>query len=59
MEVVNSPQAPVAIGPYSQAIKSGTLLFCSGQLGIDPATGRLASTDVAGQTAQVFRNIMI
>ncbi len=57
MEIVNSQQAPAAIGPYSQAIKSDGLLFCSGQLGIDPATGRLASADVAGQTAQVFRNI--
>ena len=57
MEVINSPNAPAAIGPYSQAIKSGGLLFCSGQLGIDPAVGKLVSADVAGQAAQVFRNI--
>jgi 2-iminobutanoate/2-iminopropanoate deaminase len=57
MDIIASPNAPGAIGPYSQAVKSGNLLFCSGQLGIDPDSGRLVSGDVAGQAAQVFRNI--
>ncbi len=57
MNIITSPNAPAAIGPYSQAVQSGRLLFCSGQLGIDPATGKLASDDVSGQAAQVFRNI--
>jgi 2-iminobutanoate/2-iminopropanoate deaminase len=57
MEIISSAQAPAAVGPYSQAIKSNGLLFCSGQLGIDPATGKLASGEVAGQAAQVFRNV--
>jgi len=57
MEIINSSRAPAAIGPYSQAIISGGFLFCSGQLGIDPAVGKLVSPDVAGQAAQVFTNI--
>jgi len=57
MEIINSPAAPAAIGPYSQAIKSGGFLFCSGQLGIDPATGKLASAEAAGQAEQIFANI--
>lgn len=49
--------APAAIGPYNQAVLAGNMLFASGQLGIDPATGDFVAQDVKGQTTQVFRNI--
>lgn len=53
----NAPGAPAAIGPYSQAVKSGNLLFCSGQIPINPASGKIEATTVEGQTEQVFSNI--
>ncbi|AXY26053.1 reactive intermediate/imine deaminase [Suicoccus acidiformans] len=53
---LNSPLAPEALGPYSQGIRVGDLIFLSGQLGIDQATGELAEGVVA-QTEQAFRNI--
>ena len=56
-EAVSAPDAPGAIGPYSPAIRAGNLLFLSGQIPIDPATGALVDGDVAAQTAQVMRNI--
>jgi 2-iminobutanoate/2-iminopropanoate deaminase len=56
-EAVSSPSAQKAIGPYSQAIKAGTLLFVSGQVPIDPATGNLVDGDIATQTHRVFKNI--
>ena len=56
-EVVATENAPGAIGPYSQAIKANGMVFCSGQIPIDPATGQFVSDDVAGQTEQVFRNL--
>ncbi|MFC1761942.1 RidA family protein [Planctomycetota bacterium] len=56
MESIASDNAPAAIGPYCQAIKTGNFVFCSGQLGIDPTTGNLAP-DVEGQTRQIFRNL--
>jgi 2-iminobutanoate/2-iminopropanoate deaminase len=56
-EAVSSPTAPKAIGPYSQAIKAGNLLFVSGQVPIDPATGNLVDGDISTQTHRVFRNI--
>jgi 2-iminobutanoate/2-iminopropanoate deaminase len=49
--------APKAIGPYSQGIRAGNLLFCSGQIPLDPATGQLVSGDIAAQTRQVFSNL--
>ena len=49
--------APAAIGPYSQAVRMGSLLFCSGQIPLDPATGELVTGDVAAQTRQVFANL--
>ena len=51
------PNVPVAVGPYSQAVISGGHLFCSGQIPIHPATGRIEATDVEGQTRQVLANI--
>ncbi len=49
--------APLAIGPYSPAIRAGNLLFLSGQIPIDPASGVLVTGDIAAQTEQVMRNI--
>lgn len=56
-QAVSTPSAPKAIGPYSQAIRTGPLLFVSGQVPIDPATGSLVEGDIAAQTHRVFRNI--
>ncbi len=56
-EPVTSPDAPAAIGPYSQAIKVGNQLFCSGQLGIDPATEDLIIGDIKQETRQVLKNL--
>jgi 2-iminobutanoate/2-iminopropanoate deaminase len=52
-----SERAPAPIGPYSQAVRSGSFLFCSGQTPIDPATGELVPGDVAAQARQVMRNL--
>ena len=57
METIVTQQAPQAIGPYSQAVRAGDLTFCSGQLGIDPSTGKFAGDDVATQTRQALRNL--
>lgn len=56
-KVIATPEAPAAIGPYSQAVLAGNMLFLSGQLGIDPATGNFVEGGVKEQTLQVFRNI--
>ena len=56
-QAVITASAPKAIGPYSQAIRAGSLLFVSGQVPIDPATGQIVDGDIAAQTHQVFRNI--
>ena len=54
---ISTPHAPGAIGPYSQAIRAGGYLFCSGQLGLDPATGEFAAGDVGAQAEQALRNL--
>ena len=56
-QAVSTPSAPKAIGPYSQAIRAGSLLFVSGQVPIDPATGQIVGGDIASQTHRVFQNI--
>lgn len=56
-KVIATKQAPAAIGPYSQAIEVGNMLFASGQLGLDPETGDFAEGGVKAQTEQSFRNI--
>jgi fatty-acyl-CoA synthase len=56
-ESVYSDKAPAALGPYSQAIRSGDLLFTSGQVGMDPATGKLAEGGIKAQTHQAMRNL--
>ena len=57
MQAISTPAAPAAIGPYSQAISEGRLLFVSGQLPIDPATGAFSSDDPAEQARQCLANI--
>jgi 2-iminobutanoate/2-iminopropanoate deaminase len=54
---VSTTDAPEAIGPYSQAIRSGGLVFCSGQIPLDPATGSLVEGGIAEQTARVLDNV--
>lgn len=56
-KITSSPNAPRAIGPYSQAVWTGNLLYCSGQTPIDPATGRLVDGGIADQTGQAFNNL--
>ena len=56
-EAIASPQAPKAIGPYSAAIRAGLLLFISGQIPLDPATGQIVSGDIAAQTRRVLDNV--
>jgi len=56
-EAVSTPNAPAAIGPYSQAIKAGGMLFLSGQVPLDPKTGALVAGGIVEQTHQVFKNI--
>lgn len=56
-EAVSSNLAPAALGPYSQAIKTDTLLFCSGQLGLDPATMNLVEGGVEAQARQALANL--
>ncbi|WP_298068050.1 RidA family protein [uncultured Mailhella sp.] len=55
--IVFTADAPAAIGPYSQAVKSGSVVYLSGQLGMNPATGELVSADVKEQTAQALSNM--
>jgi len=58
LEQVHSDSAPQAIGPYSQAIKAGSMVFLSGQIPLNPETMELVSGDVAAQTHQVFKNLI-
>jgi len=56
-EVVSTPDAPKAIGPYSQAIKAGGFVFTAGQVALDPATGQVVPGDIAEQTERVMKNL--
>ena len=56
-KVVSTPDAPAAIGPYSQAIRAGTMIFCSGQIPLDPKTGQIVSGGIDVQTKRVCDNI--
>ena len=56
-EVISTPDAPQAIGPYSQAIRANGLVFVSGQVAIDPATQQVIDGDVAAQTERVMKNL--
>lgn len=57
LESVSTDKAPAAIGPYSQAVKCGNLLFCSGQIPLDPATGEVVAGDISVQAERVMMNI--
>ena len=57
MDPVSTEEAPAAIGPYSQAMRSGNLLFTSGQIPVDPATGEIAGADIGTQVHQVLKNL--
>ena len=56
-EVISSPDAPAAKGPYSQATRAGDFIFCAGHGGFDPKTGALVDGGIRAQTAQVLRNL--
>ena len=56
-QAFSSPDAPKAIGPYSQAVRAGQLLVVSGQVPLDPATGQIVGGDIAAQTRRVFDNL--
>lgn len=57
IKTISTEKAPAAIGPYSQAKQVGNLLFCSGQIPINPASGQVEATDIQGQTKQVIANV--
>ena len=57
MKTLHAPDAPAAIGPYSHAVRSGNLLFLSGQTPLDPATGQLVDGPIGAQTERVFDNL--
>ncbi len=54
---IYTPSAPEAIGPYSQAIVSGSLVYTSGQIAINPKTGNIEASDIVGQTEQIMKNL--
>jgi len=56
-KIIETPNAPAAIGPYSQAVIAGDLLFTSGALPIDPATGKMVEGDITARAHQVFNNL--
>ena len=56
-KIISTSEAPGAIGPYSQAVRSGNFLFCSGQIPLDPKSGQIVSGDIAAQTRRVLDNI--
>jgi len=56
-KIIHTPNAPAPIGPYSQAVQAGPLLFISGQIPLNPATGNVDATDIQGETHQVMHNL--
>ena len=56
-KIISTNEAPAAIGPYSQAVRSGNFLFCSGQIPLDPKSGQIVPGDIAAQTRRVLNNI--
>ncbi len=57
MEYISTDKAPAAIGPYSQAVRVGNLLFTSGQIPLDPASGEITGSDIASQTTRICENL--
>ena len=56
-KIISTSEAPAAIGPYSQAVRSGNFVFCSGQIPLDPKSGQIVSGDIAAQTRRVLDNV--
>ena len=56
-EIIHTDKAPAAVGPYSQAVRIGSLVFTAGQIPIDPATGKLVADDISVQTEQALKNL--
>jgi len=56
-KIISTAEAPAAIGPYSQAIRSGSTIYCSGQIPLDPKTGQIISGDISAKTRRVLDNI--
>ena len=56
-KIISTNEAPGAIGPYSQAVRSGSFLFCSGQIPLDPKSGQIVPGDIATQTRRVLDNV--
>ncbi|UCF04456.1 MAG: RidA family protein [bacterium] len=56
-EIISTDGAPAAVGPYSQAVKAGNLLFVSGQIGIDPATEKIVEGDIRDQVSMTLKNV--
>jgi len=56
-KIISTTAAPAAVGPYSQAVRAGSFLFCSGQIPVDPATGNFVAGGVEQQTEQVLKNV--
>ncbi|WP_455048667.1 MAG: Enamine deaminase RidA, house cleaning of reactive enamine intermediates, YjgF/YER057c/UK114 family [Mitsuokella multacida] len=57
MKVIHTNQAPAAVGPYSQAIEAGGVLYCSGQIAINPAEGKIVATTIEAQAEQCCKNV--
>ncbi len=55
--IIATENAPAAVGPYSQAVRAGNMLYCSGQIPLDPATGEMVQGDITAQAEQIMRNI--
>ena len=56
-KIISTTEAPAAIGPYSQAVRAGSMIFCAGQVPLDPKTGQIVSEDVSEQTRRVLDNL--
>ena len=56
-EIISTPNAPAAVGPYSQAVKTGGFIWCAGQIALDPESGVLVSNEIKSQIEQVMKNI--
>jgi len=58
LEIISTNNTPAAIGPYSQAVKAGNILFCSGQIPLDPTSGEIVQGDIVAQAERVMENII-
>ena len=56
-KIISTSEAPAAIGPYSQAVRAGSMIFCAGQVPLDPKTGQIVSQDIAEQTRRALENV--